>query len=292
MKCPKCGEEFGNGNSCAHCGVDRVSAFGEYIGFDSNNETGSIAKDGYSNHPMSYNTAVCYSCGNVIPSDAKFCPYCHIELFVNCPKCGHRYSSQFPGCPECGTDRAKYLAYIAEQEAKRREEMRIQEQAKRRQEILRQQQEAEENRRKAEQAKRREEENQRLYEERQRERSQREIEAKAFVTRAYAKEIEKIVKDCRKSKKKSIVGIIICGIVFIAVISFSIIQNNVLESKILGPDVLITGLCISFFLFFVFLNRIDSGSGEAKKTREFIDKKVKAYLETQYGPTLNRFIKQ
>ena len=35
----------------------------------------------------------CYKCNNVIPNNSKFCPYCQIKLFTECPKCGTSYSS-------------------------------------------------------------------------------------------------------------------------------------------------------------------------------------------------------
>lgn len=59
----------------------------------------------------------CYKCNNVIPGDSKFCPYCQIELYVTCPNCGVKYSSQYPICNQCGTNRDEYL------ENQRREEI-------------------------------------------------------------------------------------------------------------------------------------------------------------------------
>ena len=51
----------------------------------------------------------CYKCNNVIPNNSKFCPYCQIKLFTECPKCGTSYSSQYPACGQCGTNREEYL---------------------------------------------------------------------------------------------------------------------------------------------------------------------------------------
>lgn len=51
----------------------------------------------------------CYKCNNVIPGNSTFCPYCQIKLFVECPKCGAKYSSQYPACNQCGTNREEYL---------------------------------------------------------------------------------------------------------------------------------------------------------------------------------------
>lgn len=50
---------------------------------------------------------ICYKCGNDIPSDSAYCPFCGIKLFVTCPKCGHVHSSQYPICNKCGTNRVE-----------------------------------------------------------------------------------------------------------------------------------------------------------------------------------------
>lgn len=51
----------------------------------------------------------CYKCNNVIPTDSKFCPHCGTELYVICPKCEVKYSSQYPICNQCGTNREEFL---------------------------------------------------------------------------------------------------------------------------------------------------------------------------------------
>lgn len=51
----------------------------------------------------------CYKCNNVIPGNSRYCPYCQVELFTTCPKCGVKYSSQYPVCNQCGTNREEYL---------------------------------------------------------------------------------------------------------------------------------------------------------------------------------------
>lgn len=61
----------------------------------------------------------CYKCNNVIPGNSIFCPYCQIELYATCPKCGEEYSSQYPACNQCGTNREEYI------ETQRREKERI-----------------------------------------------------------------------------------------------------------------------------------------------------------------------
>lgn len=60
----------------------------------------------------------CYKCNNVVPTDSKYCPYCKVELYTICPKCGQKYSSQYPICNQCGTNRQEYL------EIQRREQER------------------------------------------------------------------------------------------------------------------------------------------------------------------------
>lgn len=75
----------------------------------------------------------CYKCNNVIPGNSKFCPCCNIELYITCPKCGVKYSSQYSICNQCGTNREEYLL------AQRREQERrdaIERENKRRQEII------------------------------------------------------------------------------------------------------------------------------------------------------------
>ena len=73
---------------------------------------------------------ICYKCGNDIPSDSEYCPFCGIKLFVTCPKCGHTHSSQYPICNKCGTNRADYVAeqQRLKEEELRREKQRIEEQ--------------------------------------------------------------------------------------------------------------------------------------------------------------------
>lgn len=68
---------------------------------------------------------ICYKCGNDIPSDSEYCPFCGIKLFVTCPKCGHVHSSQYPICNKCGTNRANY---VAEQQRLKEEELRMEKQ--------------------------------------------------------------------------------------------------------------------------------------------------------------------
>lgn len=109
MKCSRCGNEFGGGANCQYCGVDRVTGLGNYSGYN------TPQKDNYGYDTSGYsglgtpNTTVCYSCGEIIPANSDFCPYCSKELYVTCPKCGSKYSSQFPACNKCGTNRIEYF---------------------------------------------------------------------------------------------------------------------------------------------------------------------------------------
>lgn len=84
----------------------------------------------------------CYKCNNIIPQDSKFCPYCQTELYVTCPKCGLKYSSQYPMCNQCGTNRTEYL--LLQRKEQERIETRKREEAKRQRENERRLKEAQE----------------------------------------------------------------------------------------------------------------------------------------------------
>lgn len=125
MKCSNCGKEFGEGISCQYCGVDRVQGLANYSGYDKHVGSGNH-NSSYKKEHISNKTTACYACGEIIPSDAEYCPYCRRKLYENCPKCGKRYSSQFKNCPKCGTNRVQYNKKLKaeEEEAKRRMENR------------------------------------------------------------------------------------------------------------------------------------------------------------------------
>jgi RNA polymerase subunit RPABC4/transcription elongation factor Spt4 len=121
MKCSVCGKEFGTGNNCQHCGSDKFTGLGNYNGYNApvgNGKSQIRVKDmdspstSYMHQTENVGAMACYACGEIIPSDSKFCPYCSRELFVVCPKCGHKYSSQFPACNQCGTNRNKYYEQL------------------------------------------------------------------------------------------------------------------------------------------------------------------------------------
>lgn len=117
MKCAVCGKEFGTGSNCKHCGSDKFTGLGNYSGYNApvvNDNTQvsfeSAERQNLNSSPQPDNpgSIICYACGEIIPSDSKFCPYCSTGLFVICPKCGHKYSSQYPACNQCGTNREKF----------------------------------------------------------------------------------------------------------------------------------------------------------------------------------------
>ncbi len=136
MKCSKCGKEFGEGVNCQNCGVDRVTGLANYSNYGTSDYQGTNASYYDSSYNYSPKTMACYSCGEIIPIDSEYCPYCRKKLYETCPKCGATYSSQFKACNKCGTDRTQYyLKLKAEeqekriQEKKRTEELNIRHEA-------------------------------------------------------------------------------------------------------------------------------------------------------------------
>ena len=127
MKCSSCGKEFGAGTHCQHCGVDRVTGLANYNGY--NNSCDSSGHNS-SNYGASSKTTVCFACGEIIPANSEFCPYCSKQLYVTCPKCGNTYSSQYPACNKCGTNRE---SYHKQQEAERQRAIREEEERQRQQ---------------------------------------------------------------------------------------------------------------------------------------------------------------
>jgi len=120
MKCSRCGNEFGSGSNCQSCGVDRVTGLANYGGYDGPAGTNGDDPDGGFSKTM-----VCYACGEIIPANSEYCPYCSKELYVMCPKCGHKYSSQFPACNKCGTNREEFNEGEKKREAEKEKEQII-----------------------------------------------------------------------------------------------------------------------------------------------------------------------
>lgn len=133
MKCSICGKEFGEGVNCQNCGVDRVTGLANYSGHGTSDYQGAKTSHYDSSYNSSPKTMVCHACGEIIPSNSEYCPYCSKELYVKCPKCGNTYSSQFPACNKCGTNRKQYYRQLEaeKKEAERLEKERIQEQERR-----------------------------------------------------------------------------------------------------------------------------------------------------------------
>ena len=125
MKCNRCGNEFGEGLICQHCGIDRVEGLGSYKGLDpftikgGKLGPGSTTAGGIS--VSNTNSMLCFSCGEIIPGEAEYCPFCQKEQYVKCPNCGFRYLAQYPSCYKCGTNRESYLR---EKKAKEEEEQK------------------------------------------------------------------------------------------------------------------------------------------------------------------------
>ena len=116
MKCNKCGHEFGKGDTCQHCGTDKVAALGEFSGY-ATPKTSSLNNTSASATPVTPHletptSQVCWKCGEIIPL-GKFCPACGQLLIHECPKCKATYSAQYNICPNCGTN---IISYTQEQE--------------------------------------------------------------------------------------------------------------------------------------------------------------------------------
>lgn len=133
MKCSICKNEFGIGETCQHCGTDKVVALGNYNGYEApvsgayNSNTTSASQP----KMVTVDSMVCHFCGEIIPVNSKFCPYCSQNLWVKCPKCGNSYSSQYPACGECGTNRNEYIKNqqrLVAEEKRQQEEKKLIEQ--------------------------------------------------------------------------------------------------------------------------------------------------------------------
>ncbi len=135
MRCNHCGKDFGDGLKCQHCGIDRVEGLGSFNGFDPDTQGGSPLSPG-STTPGGISVVdpknmLCFSCGEVIPGDAEYCPYCKVSQYVICPKCGFRYLSKYPNCYKCGTNKDDYLRQKEAEEKEREKRRREQEEARR-----------------------------------------------------------------------------------------------------------------------------------------------------------------
>ena len=120
---------------------------------------------------------MCFKCGEIIPSDSEYCPYCLVSQYVRCPKCGFRYLAQYPGCYKCGTNREQYIKQKEEERIKEEQRKKEEEEAERvkrvKEEMARREKEEIVRRKKEE-----EEAEQRRREEEARERRKKEAEEK------------------------------------------------------------------------------------------------------------------
>ncbi len=118
MKCNKCGLEFGKGETCQHCGADKVSALGEFTGYSSlrhNSENVTKATSSpITTHLEPVTSQICWKCGEIIPL-GHFCPACGQQLLRKCPKCKKSYSAKYSICPNCGTNYFTYQPSMQEQ---------------------------------------------------------------------------------------------------------------------------------------------------------------------------------
>ena len=140
MKCNKCGEEFGKGETCQNCGADKVSALGEFSGYSTpkarsaNGTKATSSPSAPSLEPVT--SQICWKCGEIIPM-GKFCPVCGQALVRECPKCKKEYSTQYDICPHCGTN---YIVFQEQQERLRIQRENEQRAIREREETFRQQQ--------------------------------------------------------------------------------------------------------------------------------------------------------
>ena len=128
MKCANCGMEFGSGTNCKNCGIDRVTGLANYSGYDGHTGNGHHSSSDKMEY-VSNRTTACYACGEIIPVGSTFCPACGKQLLVECPNCGHEYSSQYPVCSKCGTNREKYIERKRREEAERKRKQKEWEQS-------------------------------------------------------------------------------------------------------------------------------------------------------------------
>ncbi|MDK2921538.1 MAG: hypothetical protein PWR24_1095 [Desulfonauticus sp.] len=64
-----------------------------------------MLKDAFQNTPQEKIRSRCPDCGQVVPENSRFCPYCGHQILVlkQCQKCGKNLSPKAKFCPNCGT---------------------------------------------------------------------------------------------------------------------------------------------------------------------------------------------
>ena len=222
------------------------------------NDTPSIGSQMQTQPQMMF----CYKCNNVIPGNSTFCPYCQIKLFVECPKCGTKYSSQYPACNNCGTNREEYLR--AQRREQERKEAIERENRRKRLEEERQKKEAE--------AERERQELLRRYEQQENERAYRKENDEIMKTKEYETTYSLINEALKRfegrCKQKRNIAIFSCIIYFlfwaIGIGNFANQRVNVLTGIIIGFSTLILT-----FLPLIAINYIINNK-DAKKKVKFI----------------------
>ncbi len=141
MKCNICGQEFGVGANCQHCGTDRVTAGANADGYtiptQQSNQEASQRTLQHNERLIQQHveeSTICPFCGEIIPKDADYCPYCSRKQKETCPRCNNLYSAKYPACPKCGTNREQFYA----EEERRKQEAALE---KKKEEEKRKQQE-------------------------------------------------------------------------------------------------------------------------------------------------------
>lgn len=305
MECSVCHKEFGNGERCQHCGIDKFTGLAHFRGYEtpSRNETipsipeivnePSMSPETlYVSNVVEEKTMICYACGKVIPADSKYCPLCSTELFVKCPKCGHEYSSQYPSCNQCGTNREQYLKEEKErQERQRREEIKKQE-------------EWEKQRQKAEELARKKAEEERIKEEKRLESERRWRESEAGKKAIRDKELRdwavKYCEDELEKNKREFQDSLVFIIVFIIFSPLGVILGGVFVAGLLTPFTNYelndkVGYCamfvigvVCFFGIITCLFRLKLPHNQTKKKilyellQDNLDADKKKYLEALY----------
>lgn len=214
----------------------------------------------------------CYKCNNVIPGNSRYCPYCQVELFTTCPKCGVKYSSQYPVCNQCGTNREEYLR-LQKIECERKET--IERENRRKKEIQERKRQEEELRRKKEQEERERQERLKAYAQQAEENLQKEAyiaeNAKIMKTQEYNDAILLLTEAFKEYecsvRRKTIIIWILYGIGF--VLSLLSAEYDILES--LG----IVYALIGFPVFLGIQALISSASKKENFIKEYISSRDK-----------------
>ena len=205
----------------------------------------------------------CYKCNNVIPNNSKFCPYCQIKLFTECPKCGTSYSSQYPACGQCGTNREEYLQW-QRKEQERKEA--IERENRRQREILERKRSEEELRRREEEDKKEQEKRLKTYEQQEKERRQKnaylKVNAEIMKTREYETTYSLLTEALDILGKKGKQRFIIVSIFYIIgfILGIYSAEYDIMESLGIAYAILGLPMCAIYLGYM----------GSQKKEKEFL----------------------